>query len=640
MIQIANARKQFGSVTAVDGVSFVAQDGAITGLLGPNGAGKTTTLRMLYAVMKPDSGEVRVDDVDAVATPQAAQARLGVLPDGFGLYPRLTAREHLDYFGALQGIESDRLAKRTEELLDLLDMRAIADRRTAGFSHGERTKVALARALVHDPQNVLLDEPTNGLDVMSTRAVRAIVRRLRDQGRCVLFSSHVMQEVSALCDSIVVIAPGRVVAQGTPDELRRADRPSESRGCVRRARRPRRGVTSERDADPLRQTLIVCRKELRDSLRDRRALWSILFSVVIGPVLIGFMMNKLADRQRDADVVRIPVVGMHRAPALVDWLNQQSGVHVVEGPAEAEAGRARAARGCRRDRARRLRRAVPRVATRAAATRRRQLAQRRAPIGAARAILLQQYAAEISSLRLIVRGVSPAAVRPLAIEEIEVSTAQQRAAQILTFIPMFIMVAGFVGGMQIATDSTAGERERGSLEPLLVNPAPRVAFVAGKWMAATLAAIVSVCLTTLLCAQLTRLLTLEDMGIRLEIGPQHVGPILLGRRADVSVHRGTAGRRRHACAIVQGSADLHGRPDPRADAARRHVRALSDRQRGMDLRRPDARAYILLTDVLGGRVPGRRRRFSLRQGPASRQRDPDSDHDRTFSRANTSSFGR
>jgi sodium transport system ATP-binding protein len=221
MLRITDARKRFGSVTAVDGVSFVAQDGAITGLLGPNGAGKTTTLRMLYAVMKPDSGEVHVDDVDAIVAPQEAQAQLGVLPDGFGLYPRLTAREHLDYFGALQGIDGGRLARRTDELLDLLDMRAIADRRTAGFSHGERTKVALARALVHDPQNVLLDEPTNGLDVMSTRAVRAIVRRLRDEGRCVLFSSHVMQEVSALCDSIVVLAAGRVVAQGTSDELRR-----------------------------------------------------------------------------------------------------------------------------------------------------------------------------------------------------------------------------------------------------------------------------------------------------------------------------------------------------------------------------------------------------------------------------------
>ena len=221
MIRIDDARKRFGSVTAVDGVSFVASDGAITGLLGPNGAGKTTTLRMLYAVLRPDSGHIQVDEVDAVAAPQAAQARLGVLPDGFGLYPRLTAREHLEYFGALHGMPAARLTSRIEGLIDLLDMRAIADRRTAGFSHGERTKVALARALVHDPQNVLLDEPTNGLDVMSTRAVRRIVRRLRDEGRCVLFSSHVMQEVSALCDSIVVIAAGHVIARGTPDELRR-----------------------------------------------------------------------------------------------------------------------------------------------------------------------------------------------------------------------------------------------------------------------------------------------------------------------------------------------------------------------------------------------------------------------------------
>ena len=221
MIRVDHVRKRFGTVTAVDGVSFVADDGAITGLLGPNGAGKTTTLRMLYAVMRPDSGGIRVDDVDAVASPQEAQARLGVLPDGFGLYPRLTTREHLEYFGELQGIGGARLQQRIRELLDLLDMNAIADRRTAGFSHGERTKVALARALVHSPQNVLLDEPTNGLDVMSTRAVRTIVRRLRDEGRCVLFSSHVMQEVSALCDAIVVIAAGRVVARGSPDELRR-----------------------------------------------------------------------------------------------------------------------------------------------------------------------------------------------------------------------------------------------------------------------------------------------------------------------------------------------------------------------------------------------------------------------------------
>ena len=220
MIQVENLRKKFGPVTAVDGVSFTASDGAITGLLGPNGAGKTTTLRMLYAVMKPDEGSIRVDDVDAVRAPQEAQARLGVLPDGFGLYPRLTAREHMHYFGELHGISGKALAHRTEELFQLLDMASIADRRVAGFSHGERTKVALARALVHNPRNVLLDEPTNGLDVMSTRAVRTIVRRLRDAGHCVLFSSHVMQEVTALCDSIIVITRGVVVAHGTSDDLR------------------------------------------------------------------------------------------------------------------------------------------------------------------------------------------------------------------------------------------------------------------------------------------------------------------------------------------------------------------------------------------------------------------------------------
>jgi sodium transport system ATP-binding protein len=220
VIEAVSLEKRFGSVTAVNGVTFTARDGRVTGLLGPNGAGKTTTLRMLYGVMRPHSGTITVDGVDATRRPLDAQVRLGVLPDVYGLYPRLTAREHIRYFGELQGLGRAALDERTEELLELLDMKHIADRRAAGYSHGERTKVALARALVHRPQNVLLDEPTNGLDVMSTRAVREIVRTLRAEGRCVLFSSHVMQEVSALCDSIVVVAGGRVVAQGTPDELR------------------------------------------------------------------------------------------------------------------------------------------------------------------------------------------------------------------------------------------------------------------------------------------------------------------------------------------------------------------------------------------------------------------------------------
>jgi sodium transport system ATP-binding protein len=220
VIRVENLQKRFGNVVAVDGVSFEAEDGKVTGLLGPNGAGKTTTLRMLYALMKPDSGTVHVDDVDAVAEPQKAQARLGVLPDVSGLYQRLTPREHIAYYGQLHGLAGPALQNRIAELVEWLDMKAFADRRTQGFSHGERTKVALARAVVHDPRNILLDEPTNGLDVMSTRAVRDIIRRFRSDGRCVLFSSHVMQEVSALCDRIIVIARGRIVASGSPDQLR------------------------------------------------------------------------------------------------------------------------------------------------------------------------------------------------------------------------------------------------------------------------------------------------------------------------------------------------------------------------------------------------------------------------------------
>jgi sodium transport system ATP-binding protein len=221
MIRVDNLHKRFGEVRAVDGVTFSAADGAVTALLGPNGAGKTTTLRMLYTLMRPDEGTIAVDGIDAVADPQAARFALGVLPDQSGLYPRLTAREHIEYFGELQGITGGELRSRADHLLKLLDMADIADRRVAGFSHGERTKTALARAIVHNPKNVLLDEPTNGLDVMSTRAVRGIIRRLKSEGHTILFSSHVMQEVSALCDTIVVIARGRIVAAGTPDDLRR-----------------------------------------------------------------------------------------------------------------------------------------------------------------------------------------------------------------------------------------------------------------------------------------------------------------------------------------------------------------------------------------------------------------------------------
>ncbi|MFN8503035.1 ATP-binding cassette domain-containing protein [Kouleothrix sp.] len=222
MIEVKHLQKSFGSVAAVRDVSFVAPDGRITGLLGPNGAGKTTTLRVLYTIVRPDGGTALVDGIDAAQQPDAVRRRIGVLPDNRGLYQRLTAREHIRYFGRLHGMRGAALERAIDSLIDLLDMRDIAERRAEGFSQGQRVKVAIARALVHGPRNILLDEPTNGLDVMSTRAMRTIIRRLRDEGACVLFSSHIMQEVAALCDSIVVIAQGRVAAAGTPDELRAA----------------------------------------------------------------------------------------------------------------------------------------------------------------------------------------------------------------------------------------------------------------------------------------------------------------------------------------------------------------------------------------------------------------------------------
>ncbi|MBZ0222715.1 MAG: ATP-binding cassette domain-containing protein [Dokdonella sp.] len=220
MIEVTHLHKAFGKVQAVDDVSFIARDGQITGLLGPNGAGKTTTLRMLYTLMKPDRGSVKVDGIDAAIDPLGVRRRLGVLPDARGLYKRLSARENIDYFGRLQGLDTATRASRITELSAALDMGDILDRRTEGFSQGQRVKTAIARALIHGPTNVILDEPTNGLDVMATRAMRGFMRELKAQGHCVLFSSHIMQEVGALCDRIVVIARGRVVADESPEELR------------------------------------------------------------------------------------------------------------------------------------------------------------------------------------------------------------------------------------------------------------------------------------------------------------------------------------------------------------------------------------------------------------------------------------
>ncbi|MCJ7450999.1 MAG: ATP-binding cassette domain-containing protein [Steroidobacteraceae bacterium] len=219
MIEVEALAKRFGAIEAVRDVSFSAADGRITGLLGPNGAGKSTTLRMLYTVLRPDAGSARIDGTDVVADPLGARRSIGVLPHSAGIYRQLTARENIRFYGELHGVAAAPLRRRIDELIERLGMAEFADRRAAGFSQGQKIKVALARSLVHSPRNVLLDEPTNGLDVMATRALRELIRGLKAEGHCVLFSSHVMQEVAALCDEVVIIDHGRVAASGTPESI-------------------------------------------------------------------------------------------------------------------------------------------------------------------------------------------------------------------------------------------------------------------------------------------------------------------------------------------------------------------------------------------------------------------------------------
>jgi sodium transport system ATP-binding protein len=220
MIEIRGLAKSFGDLRVVRDVSFVARDGEITGLIGPNGAGKTTMFRLICTVLRPDGGTTLIDGIDAQRDPLAARRRLGVLPDIRALYTRLTAREHLRYFGELHGIARTELDRRIDELVETLRMEDFIDRRAKGFSRGQQMKVALGRALVHEPHNIMLDEPTNGLDVATSRAVRDLVRELRAAGRCILLTSHIMQEVAALADRIVILSGGHVVLQGAPSELR------------------------------------------------------------------------------------------------------------------------------------------------------------------------------------------------------------------------------------------------------------------------------------------------------------------------------------------------------------------------------------------------------------------------------------
>jgi len=219
MIEITNLAKNFGKVQALDGLSFTAKDGEITGILGPNGAGKTTCLRTLYGLLKADTGSAIIDGIDVAQQPLLARTRLGIFPDKFGLYERLTAYEQIDYFASIHGLTGSNKKQAIEQVLNDLDMQELAHRKTQGFSQGQRMKVTLAQALVHQPQNFVLDEPTRGLDVMSTRILRNHLSKFKEKGHCILFSSHVMQEVAALCDRVIIVANGKLAAQGTPEEL-------------------------------------------------------------------------------------------------------------------------------------------------------------------------------------------------------------------------------------------------------------------------------------------------------------------------------------------------------------------------------------------------------------------------------------
>ncbi|MCB0008525.1 MAG: ATP-binding cassette domain-containing protein [Anaerolineales bacterium] len=222
MIEVQELLKHYGEnreIKAVDGVSFTCPDGQITGLLGPNGAGKSTTLRMIAGLIEPQGGTVRVDGVDVRQNPIGVRARLGVQADMTGVYPRLTAREQLRYYGRFYGLKGDILEQRVSATIKELHMEEIADRRAEGFSRGQRQKIVLGRALVHDPRNIIMDEPTNGLDVMAVRETRETIRQLREQGRCVLFSTHYMDEAERLCDYIAIIMNGKIVAHGSPANL-------------------------------------------------------------------------------------------------------------------------------------------------------------------------------------------------------------------------------------------------------------------------------------------------------------------------------------------------------------------------------------------------------------------------------------
>jgi sodium transport system ATP-binding protein len=221
-IEARGLSKHFGALRAVDDLSVTVAPGEVVGLLGPNGAGKTTTLRMLAGLITPSAGAAKVCGIDVAADPLAARRKLGFMTASTGLYARLTPREVLRTFGRLYGMAEDALSRRIDALIAELELADFADQRCGTLSSGQKQRASIARAIVHSPDAYVLDEPTAALDPLASNAILELVRRVRGEGRAVLFSTHRMEEADYLCDRVIFLRAGRAVAQGSPQQLREA----------------------------------------------------------------------------------------------------------------------------------------------------------------------------------------------------------------------------------------------------------------------------------------------------------------------------------------------------------------------------------------------------------------------------------
>ncbi len=519
MIVIEQLRKNFASVQALQDVSFTAADGRITGLLGHNGAGKSTTLRILSTVLRADAGRALVDGHDCASEPLQVRRSLGVLPHASGLYVHLTGRENIEYYARLHGMKGKALADACDSMIERLGIGAVAERRAKGYSQGERLKVALARALIHRPRTVILDEPTNGLDVNAVRMLRELIRELKASGCCVLFSSHVMQEVAALCDDIVIISHGQVVVRGYARRNSHSAWHNRSRRSIR-ARCCRRGVVVSAVG-----TVFV--KEVLENLRDRRVVFSaFFFGVLLAPVIFGLtttLVSKRAVRDQEQPL-QLPVIGAAQAPNLMRFLAEHgTEIEPVMLAPQVAIGKVRAGDYDL------ILIVPPQYATQLRAGNPAPLdlvldtANTRASGKTERARrLLDAYSHQVAALRLLARGVSPAVVEPLDVRSVDVATPAGRSLMVLGMMTYFCLMSMLVGGFYLAIDTTAGERERGSLEPLLSLPATRAQLIIGKILATCAFMAASLLLTLAAFATVLAFVPLEALGMSANFGPSVV----------------------------------------------------------------------------------------------------------------------